>query len=534
MTYQVLARKYRPQRFEDVVGQPHVTTLLQNAMRLGRISHAYLFSGPRGTGKTTTARLLAKALNCEKSEKPTPTPCGTCASCVEIADSRSLDVQEIDGASNRGIDQVRELRENVRYATSRGRYKVYIIDEVHMLTEQAFNALLKTLEEPPQHVVFVFATTEPHKVPATILSRCQCYDFRRIAPQETVERLAKIAAEEKIAVEPDCLALLARKSDGSLRDAESLLDQLRAATDGTLTVERARELLGMLPEEAYRDLLEHLNRGAGREALILAGKALDQGADLEEFISGFTEYLKDLLISGLENTEGGSAPQDGTAQDLLRRIGILVELGRDVKRSTQPRTLLEVALVRLARLDDSVTLSQVMEGLERLGIPMRPRTALPKAAGEGTKPREYKPDPEAPQPPPAPGKQGGLDLAAIEKSWDEAVDTLQKKAMVAGSFLASGRPVGYTGGVIQIAFPQNNAFSKEQVESKHRAAVEKNLSEFFNTSLRIGCTLAPPAPKAEGDASAAEGKTVAHTPLATGEDAEAVRRLLQAFEGEIV
>ena len=320
MTYQVLARKYRPQRFEDVVGQPHVTVLLQNAAKLERITHAYLFSGPRGTGKTTTARLLAKALNCEKYDKPTPTPCGTCSSCVEIAESRSLDVLEIDGASNRGIEQVRELRENARYATNRGRWKVYIIDEVHMLTKEAFNALLKTLEEPPKHVVFVFATTEPHKVPATILSRCQRYDFRRISPKETVERLVLIAQAEKIEVEPECLDLLAQKADGSMRDAISLLDQLHSAAEGTLTVARARELLGLLPEETDQALAGQLVRHESKECLGLASRALDEGADLEEFILGLTDYLKNLLIVRLEKPD----PEGPSPQDLLRMIGVLV------------------------------------------------------------------------------------------------------------------------------------------------------------------------------------------------------------------
>jgi len=521
VSYQVLARKYRPQRFADVVGQPHVTKLLENAVRSGRITHAYLFSGPRGTGKTTTARLLAMALNCEQREERTPEPCGECSSCKEIANSRSLDVLEIDGASNRGIDQVRELRENVRYASSRGRYKVYIIDEVHMLTEQAFNALLKTLEEPPKHVVFVFATTEPFKVPATIHSRCQRYDFRRIAPKEAVGQMSKIAEKEKIAVEPECLSLLAQKADGSMRDAIGLLDQLHSAAEGPLTAARAQELLGMLPEETYRTLSEHLSRHESKEVLALAAKALDEGADMEELIAGLTEHLKSLLIAGLEKP----APQaaDGVSpspQDLLRMIGVLLELARDMRRSTQPRTLLEVALVRLARMDDSVSLAQVLDGLGRLGSPSRPRAAEPPP-----KKGQEAPSVSSPSKP-----QGSLDLSAIETRWGQVVDSLQKEAMAAGSFLASGRPVGYRDGVLQIAFPQTNAFSKEQVESKHRAAVEKTLSHFFNTTLRIGCTLTPNPPGKEQEEPAGDRKAA----LATGEDSGGVRRVLDAFGGEIV
>jgi len=224
MSYVVLARKWRPMKFEKVVAQSHVTTTLSNAIKNDRLASAYLFSGPRGIGKTTTARIFAKAINCDKG--PTPTPCNECSSCTEITGSRSLDVFEIDGASNRGIDEVRNLRENLRYAATQGKYKIYIIDEVHMLTTEAFNALLKTLEEPPAKVLFIFATTEPHKVPATILSRCQRYDFRRIPLNEIVQQLQNICTSEKINIDEKSLFLIARKSDGSLRDSQSLLFRL--------------------------------------------------------------------------------------------------------------------------------------------------------------------------------------------------------------------------------------------------------------------------------------------------------------------
>src|SRR5512135_1685968 len=223
MSYQVLARKWRPQVFEEVVGQEHITRTLQNAITSGRLAHAFLFSGPRGVGKTTTARILAKALNC--AEGPTPTPCGKCNSCVETAAGTSVDVIEIDGASNRGIEHIRELREAVKYAPVGGKNKVYVIDEVHMLTNEAFNALLKTLEEPPPQVIFIFATTEPQKIPATIHSRCQRYDFRRIVPEQICSRLEHICKQEKVAFEKAALMLIARKAEGSMRDALSLLDQ---------------------------------------------------------------------------------------------------------------------------------------------------------------------------------------------------------------------------------------------------------------------------------------------------------------------
>jgi len=253
MDYQVSARKYRPSMFDDVIGQPHVVQMLVNAITAKRIAHAFLFSGTRGVGKTTVARLLAKALNCERG--PTSTPCGKCPNCLEIAQGISVDVIEIDGASNTGVDDVRELRENVKFAPFRGHYRIYIIDEVHMLSNSAFNALLKTLEEPPPHVVFIFATTEIHKIPPTILSRCQHYSFRRISRAEIIQRLRYVAAQEGIGVEDRSLASLARASEGSMRDALSLLDQAVAFGGKTVRQSDLETLLGSVPQEHIRAMI---------------------------------------------------------------------------------------------------------------------------------------------------------------------------------------------------------------------------------------------------------------------------------------
>ncbi len=270
MDYQVLARKFRPQRFDDVTGQEHVVRTLANAIGQGRIGHAYLFSGPRGVGKTSVARILAKSLNCETG--PTATPCNVCPNCREITDGTSMDVREIDGASNRGIDEIRELRENVKFAPAAAKYKIYIIDEVHMLTREAFNALLKTLEEPPGHVIFIFATTENHKVPATILSRCQCYDFRRISLAQIAANLDRIAREEGLTVSPAALTWIAEAGDGSMRDAQSIFDQIISYAGPAIADDDVEELLGLADRKYLFRLSEAvLARNAGVCLTILEG-----------------------------------------------------------------------------------------------------------------------------------------------------------------------------------------------------------------------------------------------------------------------
>ena len=281
MTYISLYRKWRPQTFSEIIGQDHITRTLQNAIQMGRIGHAYLFSGPRGTGKTTVAKLLAKALNCTNG--PIPEPCDQCENCRQIREGVSLDVAEIDGASNRGIDEIRDLREKVRFVPSQGRYKVYIIDEVHMLTTEAFNALLKTLEEPPQHVIFIFATTEPHKVPATIISRCQTFEFHRIALPDLLERLEQVSQAEGLKPSAAALNLIARNAQGGLRDALSILDQCIAYAGAEIAVEDVKELLGVVDFDLLTKYTAAIQTGNLVEALIIIDEVLSLGKDLTQF-----------------------------------------------------------------------------------------------------------------------------------------------------------------------------------------------------------------------------------------------------------
>lgn len=364
MDYQVSARKYRPGTFADVIGQPHVVQTLANAIATKRIAHAFLFSGTRGVGKTTVARILAKALNCERG--PTATPCGTCPNCVEIAQGTSVDVIEIDGASNTGVDDVRELRENVKFTPFRGSYRVYIIDEVHMLSNSAFNALLKTLEEPPAHVVFVFATTEIHKIPPTILSRCQHYNFRRIPRAEIIHRLRHVADQDGITIEDRSLASLARASEGSLRDALSLLDQAVAFGGKTIRHSDLETLLGSVPQEHVRAMIAAIIAQDSPAAVREVAQLLDQGHDLRAYCADLVEYVRNLLVAAvvpssqelrglieLSEEEVRQIQADAkafTAEQLQELFRIFSQAEDNLKLSAHPRFILEVAAVRATRL----------------------------------------------------------------------------------------------------------------------------------------------------------------------------------------
>ena len=300
MSYQVLSRKWRPQSFGDVVGQGHVTQTIQNAIKLERIGHGYIFTGPRGVGKTTVARVLAKVLNCKNSQDNNP--CNACSHCEEITDGRNMDVLELDGASNRGIDEIRELRESVKYPPNSGKYRVYIIDEVHMLTKEAFNALLKTLEEPPPHVVFILATTDPHKVPQTILSRTQRFDFRRLSIELISNHLIEILNRENINFEEEALQLIAKKADGSMRDSLSLLDQVIAYSGDKLEVEPVRSSLGIIHDSLYVNLFSGIATKNISTIIVELGGLFNAGHSINDFISGFNEIMRNALIvsSGLE------------------------------------------------------------------------------------------------------------------------------------------------------------------------------------------------------------------------------------------
>ncbi|MGH9749540.1 MAG: DNA polymerase III subunit gamma/tau, partial [Candidatus Polarisedimenticolia bacterium] len=396
MSYQVLARKYRPQTFEEVVGQQPIVTTLQNAVAQKRLHHAYLFSGLRGVGKTTVARLLAKSLNC--AEGPTPTPCNRCASCREIAESRALDVLEIDGASNRGIDAVRELRETVRYSPSRDRYKVYIIDEVHMLTSEAWNALLKTLEEPPPHVVFLFATTDPRKIPLTILSRCQHFEFRKIAHADMERHLKKVAAGETVTVPDGAIDLIVRTAGGSLRDAQSALDQVIAFSGDAVTEEQARTILGVIDRELVTGFFAAVRSGDCARLLEIIESVFDQGYQPSQFLEDLMAHGRDLLLAravkeparflsgGPEEVEAIARQAAPFSEDeLLRLLELLTREEQRVKNSAHPRYLLEALAIKLARLADLTPIEDLLAGgRPAAGGGRAPEPAPRKSAAAGS------------------------------------------------------------------------------------------------------------------------------------------------------
>jgi len=486
MSYTVFALKWRPQDFESIVGQDHIVGTLKNAIQKDRLAHAYLFTGPRGVGKTSTARILAKALNCQ--EGPTLKPCQKCPSCLGINQGRSLDVIEIDGASNRGIDEIRALRENVKFSPSLSKYKVYIIDEVHQITPDGFNALLKTLEEPPEFVKFIFATTHPQKVMPTIISRCQRMDFRRITVIEIIAQLEKIIREEKITIDQEVLFAVAKSSDGSLRDAESILDQLVSFSRGNVSLKDAISVLGLVEQDVLFALTDKIIQKDPAEALRLFNAIIDAGKDPGVFLINLIEHFRNLMVAKVSQADSKlvDLPQEVcdrlfkqgqllSLEEIFTAFNILITAQEMAKRLDSQRIPLEISLVRLAR--------NKLESKNK--VELRP-AAVPIEKKEQPVPEEAIQN-TATQTPPA---QMLISLENIKNAWGNIIDHLAKIKMSVSTYLNEGEPVKVQGNMVTIGFPKSCSLHKESLDRKeNKDIVEKAASELCNADLRVNFIL---------------------------------------------
>ncbi|MBL7114715.1 MAG: DNA polymerase III subunit gamma/tau [Kiritimatiellae bacterium] len=516
MEYQVLARKWRPQQFDDVVGQAHVTETLKNALKSSRLAHAYLFVGPRGIGKTSIARIFAKALNCETGQ--TTNPCDDCPSCKEVMAGNSLDVMEIDGASNNGVDQVRELRETVKFVPTRGRFKIYIIDEVHMLSTAAFNALLKTLEEPPPHVKFIFATTEPDKILATIISRCQRFDLRRIPSGLIVERLKEVAKSEKVKIEDDALLAIARGAEGGLRDAESALDQIISFKGKKIAEEDVLSVFGLVSRTLLEELAEHVLTGNIQSVVQTIGRLDEAGKDLQRLVVELLGHFRNLLVclnvTELTETQDLSAGQIKTLQAqatltntdrVLRVTQILSDTLEKMRFALSRRTLLETALIRCARAAVVVSLEEVLEKLNT----MRQGGQGGAAGATSAQPVRQAPPVERPQPslnldkkkvaedqtaytaeptPSTPAVNPASDLARLQTRWEEIGQSVNRIAVMAGTALRDAKPVAVESASVVIGFDPEFASEATKFKvSRNRKALEHVLSTELNRRVTVDC-----------------------------------------------
>ena len=543
MAYVALYRRWRPESFADLVGQEHISRTLSRAVTSGQTSHAYLFTGPRGTGKTSTAKILARALNC--AEGPTLTPCGVCDSCRSISDGSSMDVFEIDAASNRGIDEIRDLRESVKFAPTEGHYKIYIIDEVHMLTTEAFNALLKTLEEPPERVIFILATTEPHKVPATIQSRCQRYDFHRITVTEIRDRLIYVCKESDIAAEEDALGIIAAQADGGMRDALSILDQCMALAEGTLTAERVQEALGLVGRAWIRRMAGEI---AARDAAALIAQLselLQSGRELKQVLAELAQHFRRLMIAGVGGAVSAAELCAGDVEELrmdaakfsqeeimaiLRRLN---ETMQELRTSPQPRIAVETLLIGLCHTEgaapsgestapptggaDAARIARLEAQVEELAArlaagdtPVSASASATASAAPSPRPHAAKADGAVAKTAPkkaassaakeaADGAPRQLDM----KIWQSFQTRLKERNRLAASLLSGAAYEGMT--ETHFFIRPSSDMARDYIKKRHRAVFDEVMTELAGRPLAVVCTggeeeeLPPPPPPKEPD-----------------------------------
>ena len=507
MEHQSLYRKWRPQTFDDIIGQKHITQTLINAISLNRISHAYIFSGPRGVGKTTTARILAKSLNCEKG--PTPHPCNKCERCIRITNGYSMDVMEIDGASNNGVDSIRELRNKVNFAPAEGKYKIYIIDEVHMLSQGAFNALLKTLEEPPPHVIFIFATTDPHKIPSTILSRCQWFNFRRISLADIVAKLKIIVKDEKLNIDDKTLNIIARSSTGSMRDAESALDQIIAYCGKNITSQSVREVLGIIEEEVFFEFIEAIIKNDTLQGIEIINRTSDLGEDASQFIKNLMEYVHNLSLAKVCQKEilnlKGIFTEDRERllkqsktiklEKLFNIVNYLAEAERKMRYTRHPWILLEMLVIKFTA-GENYSLKEVEKEKDEYFLDFSTKKDVSESGKKNAVAREEVPPKKkirdkvkTKEDSSVQAKEVSTDLD-FNQAWTTILNKIKKTKMAVYSFIIANNLVTIENDKLIIGFNKKYTFHKESLEKQNnKILLQELIKEETGRLLAIECII---------------------------------------------
>lgn len=551
MSYLVLARKWRPQTFHDLTGQEHVTLTLKNAIESGRVAHAFLFTGARGVGKTSSARILAKTLNCEKG--PTTEPCNHCPACLEITDGNSVDVMEIDGASNNGVDEIRELRDNVKYLPSNSRYKIFIIDEVHMLSNSAFNALLKTLEEPPPHIKFIFATTEPHKVPITILSRCQRFDFKRIPLPMIFARLRFIIDQEKVSMSDTALTMVARKGDGSMRDSLSALDQVLAFCGDKVEDDDVTSLLGVVDRVMLISAMNSIFERDTGSLVRVVRKVEDCGYNMRHFCHELIDIMRTLLIiktvpstsdlldlsdSELEESTALAARAD--LQTIQRCISILLKTDSDMAHSSFTTLLLEMAMIRMATLSATIPVNELLDRLKALeSTPLRPVLAAESAPpGYSPASKPYSAPKADQQTSAATGPIPAPSLPPGSRDWQGFVGFVKSKKPMLATKLEKGSPIQTSGDSLQIGYPRGSLELSLLQEADYKHQLAELAANYYGQPIDVRI-IPLAANSADSPLSISEKKTLDQAAKdnalkAAADSHPTLKAALEVFGGEVV
>ena len=539
MSYLVFARKWRPQTFEEVVDQKHIAQTLQNAIRSNRVAHAFLFTGERGVGKTSVARILAKALNCATG--PAPSPCNNCQSCIEITKGISMDVLEIDGASNTGVDDIRELREKIRYTPIISRYKIYIIDEVHMLSTSAFNALLKTLEEPPAHAIFILATTEPHKIPDTILSRCQRFDFKRISLPGIIENLRKIASEEKISISENAFFLIAQASEGSMRDAQSILERIISYAGEKVDDEHVQEILGVLDRRLLSEFSSALIERDDKQCLDVIDKIYASGYDLKQAYYSFLEHLRNLLIIkttpepsrliGLSDagfTELRKQSEKISAEEIHGLFKLLLESEEEINRSPFPKLILEMTILRMVQLRPALPLGEIISKLRILEGRLLGEHGTGESLTESPVARGDEKPPVENTAPPLPS------LDEKEAIWKQFLEEVQRKKASLASMLEQGNLINLTAEMLEIGVRPDSLLWEKLKEQEYLNIAKEIIENLLKRDIKIKIT---PLPSEAGGPASRKNNSHKERMKRAQEEAvnnPAVKEILDTFGGKIV